>query len=147
MRNKYIYKKSSEDWYDPEYPNDIVAPCYFYDWTFYKLVTYDFTKQGGSIEKSWEWVDSASAEPSQGQDKKYLGFPLVNNNIDLELDIINNNALLGLDKVHWDHDGLQYKERVFINPDWTFALHGAEFRVPKKFIKALEHWKNFKESK
>ena len=148
MRNQYIYKKSSQDWYDPKYPHEIVAPCYFYDWTIYELVTVDFTDQGGQIEKNWQWDDSVSAEPRKGQDKKYLGFLLEENvQADVDLEISDNKNLLGLDKVHWSYDGLQYKESVYINSDWTFVLDGAGFKVPKRFIKALELWKNFKENK
>ena len=148
MRNQYIFKKSSEDWYDPKYPDDIVAPCYFYEWTVYVQDTYDFTKQGGEIEEALEWVDAASAEPRKGQDKKYLGFFLEENvQADVAFNMGDQKRYLGLDKVHWSYDGLQYKESVFIHSDWTFELDGAEFKVPKRFIKALELWKNFKENK
>jgi len=144
MANKYIYKKTSEDWFDPEYPNDIVGPCYFYDWTINELKTYDFTKQGGEIEEGFEFVDSVSEEPRGSQDKKYCGFPLLE---DIPRDVVfnmgDNNIYITLTKVHWGCDGLQYKESVCINDDWEFEWEHAEFKVPKRFIKALEHWKKF----
>lgn len=147
MRNQYIFKKSTQDWYDPKYPNDIVAPCYFYEWTVYVQDTYDFTKQGGEIEEALEWVDAASAEPRKGQDKKYLGFFLEENvQADVAFNMGDQKRYLGLDKVHWSYDGLQYKESAYINDDWEFELDSG-FKVPKRFIKALELWKNFKENK
>lgn len=136
MRNKYIYKKSSVDWYDPEYPHEIVAPCYWYEWTLQELKTYDFTDRGGEIEQGLEFVDSIRAGKTF-----YL-----NEFTDGNFNMGDNNKYLTLQKVHWDHDGLDYKETAHITDDWEFEKD-PEFKVPKRFIKVLRDWKNFKENK
>lgn len=149
MKNKYIYKKSKEDWYDPEYPNDIVAPCYWYDWTLYKLETYDLTDRGGEIEEGFEFVDSVSEgeqNPFSDQDKKYCNF-YFDECVDADFNMGDKGYYLALDKVHWDIDGLDHKETAWISDDWEFEFETSQFIIPKRFIKALEHWKKFKENR
>nr|BAR33961.1 hypothetical protein [uncultured Mediterranean phage uvMED] len=137
MRNKYIYKKTKEDWYDPEYPHEIVAPCYWYEWTLEELKTYDFTDRGGEIEQGFEFVDGIA----EGESNFYFS-----KSADANFNMGDRNEYLTLQKVHWDHDGLHYKETAWITDDWEFEKD-PEFKVPKRFIKVLKDWKKFKENK
>lgn len=139
MRNKYIYKKTKEDWYDPEYPNSIEAPCYWYEWTLQELKTYDYRDQGGEIEQGLEFLDGIK---EGDQDFYFEKDALSHRNFNMG----DNNEYLTLQKVHWDWDGLDYKETALITDDWEFEKD-PEFKVPKRFIKVLQDWKKFKENK